>query len=122
MPGVGAKTSQVLIAALPELGELNRQQIAALVGVAPFARDSGTKSGERHIKGGRADVRMALYMATFAAIKWNETLKVFYKQLIARGKKFKVALIATMRKLITVLNVMITTKTEWNAKTTKNGG
>ena len=122
MPGVGAKTSQVLIAALPELGELNRQQIAALVGVAPFARDSGTKSGERHIKGGRADVRMALYMATFAAIKWNETLKVFYKQLIARGKKFKVALIATMRKLITILNVMIKTKTEWNAKTTKNGG
>jgi len=113
VPGVGPKTSQVLISALPELGELNRQEIAALVGVAPFCKDSGKKSDERHIKGGRADVRSALYMATFSAIKWNPTLKEFFDQLIARGKKFKVALVATMRKMITILNVMIQTKTCW---------
>ena len=113
VPGVGPKTSQVLISALPELGELNRQEIAALVGVAPFCNDSAKRSGERHIKGGRTDVRSALYMATFSAIKYNPTLKAFHDQLIARGKKFKVALVATMRKMITILNVMIQTKTCW---------
>ena len=112
VPGVGAKTSQVLIAALPELGTLNRQQVAALVGVAPFCRDSGKKSGE-YIKGGRADVRAALYMATFAAIRWNATLKAFFDRLIAAGKKYKVTLVATMRKLITILNVTLRTKTHW---------
>jgi len=113
VPGVGAKTSQMLIAALPELGDLNRRKISALVGVAPFCRDSGKKVGLRCIKGGRADVRAALYMATFAAIKWNKTIKEFYEQLRARGKKFKVAVVAAMRKLITILNVMIKTKTAW---------
>jgi len=113
VPGVGAKTSQVLISALPELGTLNRQEIAALVGVAPFCKDSGKKSGERHIKGGRANVRSALYMATFSAIQWNKTFKAFFDRLMAAGKKYKVALIAAMRKLITVLNVMVKTKSYW---------
>jgi transposase len=113
VPGVGAKTSQVFISALPELGTLNRQEIAALVGVAPFCKDSGKKSGERHIKGGRANVRSALYMATFSAIQWNKTFKAFFDRLMAAGKKYKVALIAAMRKLITVLNVMVKTKSYW---------
>jgi len=113
VPGVGAKTSQVLISALPELGTLNRQEIAALVGVAPFCDDSGKKSGARRIKGGRANVRSALYMATFTAIRWNKTFKDFFDQLIARGKKYKVALVAAMRKLIAILNVMVKTKTYW---------
>jgi transposase len=113
VPGVGAKTSQVLISALPELGTLNRQEIAALVGVAPFCDDSGKRSGARHIKGGRANVRSALYMAAFNAIQRNETLKAFFDRLIAAGKKYKVALVAVMRKLISILNVMVRTKTCW---------
>ena len=113
VPGVGPKTSQVLISALPELGNLNRQEIAALVGVAPFCNDSGKKSGERHIKGGRANVRSALYMATFNAVRTNPTFKIFFDRLIANGKKYKVALTAAMRKLITILNVMVKTKTPW---------
>jgi transposase len=114
VPGVGPKTSQVLISALPELGTLNRREIAALVGVAPFCRDSGTRSGTKRIKGGRANVRAALYMATFAAIRWNKTFKDFYQRLIAKGKKYKVAIVAAMRKMITVLNVMLKNGTPWN--------
>jgi transposase len=114
VPGVGPKTSQVLISALPELGNLNRQEIAALVGVAPFCDDSGKRSGERHIKGGRADVRSALYMATFSAVRHNPTFKDFFDRLTANGKKYKVALVAAMRKLITTLNSMIKTNTLWN--------
>ncbi len=114
VPGVGPKTSQVLISALPELGMLNRREIAALVGVAPMSCDSGTKSGQRHIKGGRADVRSAMYMATFSAVRYNTTFKVFFDRLIGRGKKYKVAIVATMRKMLTVLNVMLKTKTCWN--------
>jgi transposase len=113
VPGVGAKTSQVLISALPELGNLNRQEIAALVGVAPFADDSGKRSGARHIKGGRADVRSALYMATFSAVRHNKTFKEFFTRLTDNGKKYKVALVAAMRKLITILNVMIKNNTPW---------
>ena len=126
MPGVGAKTSQVLISALPELGDLNRREIAALVGVAPFCNDSATKSGARHIKGGRKNVRSAIYMAAFNAIQRNETFKAFFERLIAAGKKYKVALVAAMRKLITVLNVMVKTKSYWKEKTAtcevKKGG
>ena len=103
-----------LIPALPELGNLNRQEIAALVGVAPFCNDSGKKSGERHIKGGRANVRSALYMATFNAVHRNPTFKQFFDRLVANGKKYKVALVAAMRKLITTLNTMIKTNTMWN--------
>ena len=113
VPGVGPKTSQVIISALPELGELNRQKIAALVGVAPFCSDSGMKSGARFIKGGRADVRSALYMATFNAINRDKTFRDFFERLTSRGKKYKVALVAAMRKMITILNVMIKTKTCW---------
>jgi transposase len=113
VPGVGPKTSQVLISALPELGHLNRQEIAALVGVAPFCNDSGTKSGQRHIRGGRANVRSALFMATFSAVRCNPTFKEFFDRLIADGKKYKVALVAAMRKLIATLNTMIKTKTPW---------
>ena len=116
VPGVGAKTSQVLISALPELGTLNRQEIAALVGVAPFCQDSGKRSGARCIKGGRADVRSALYMATLSAVRHNKTFKEFYERLIANGKKCKVAMVAVMRKMITVLNVMIKTGTAWKEK------
>ena len=114
VPGVGAKTSQVLISALPELGTtMNRQEIAALVGVAPFCDDSGKRSGARHIKGGRANVRSALYMATLSAVRWNTTIKTFFDRLIAEGKKYKVALVAAMRKLLAILNVMVRTKTCW---------
>jgi len=113
VPGVGAKTSQVLISALPELGTLNRQEIAALVGVAPFCDDSGKKSGARRIKGGRAPVRSALYMATFNAIRYNKTFKTFFERLITAGKKYKVAIVAAMRKMISILNVMLKTKTCW---------
>jgi transposase len=114
------KTSRMLISALPELGELNRREIAALVGVAPFCRavppaqqHSATKSGERHIRGGRANVRSALYMATFSAIRYNPTFREFFDRLTADGKKYKVALVAAMRKLIATLNTMIKTKTIW---------
>jgi transposase len=114
VPGVGPKTSQVLISALPELGTINRQEIAALAGVAPFCDDSGKRSGARHIKGGRANVRKALYMAALSAVRYNKTFKAFYERLMAAGKKFKVAIVAAMRKLLSILNVMLKTKTHWN--------
>ena len=113
MPGVGPKTSQVLISALSELGDANRQEMAALVGIAPFCDDSGKRSGTKHIKGGRAQVRSALYMATLSAIKWNPTIKEFYERLVAAGKKYKVAMVAAMRKMLTILNVMVKTNTCW---------
>jgi transposase len=113
VPGVGPKTSQVLISALPELGSINRQEISALAGLAPYCDDSGKRSGARRIKGGRANVRKALYMAAISAIKWNKKIKAFFDRLMAQGKKFKVALVAAMRKLITILNVMVKTKTYW---------
>jgi transposase len=114
MPGVGPKTSQVLISALPELGTLNRREIAALVGVAPMSCDSGTKFGQRRIKGGRADVRSAMYMATFNAVRRDTPFKEFFDRLINRGKKYKIAIVATMRKMLTVLNTMLKTQTCWN--------
>ena len=89
VPGVGPKTSQVLISALPELGTLNRQEIAALVGVAPFCDDSATRSETRHIRGGRADDRSALFMATFNAVRSNPTFKEFFERLIDNGKNTK---------------------------------
>jgi transposase len=116
VPGVGTKTSQVLISALPELGTLNRHQIAALAGVAPMSDDSGVRSGARHIRGGRSDVRAALFMATFTAVRFNPVFKEFFERLIASGKKYKVAIVATMRKMITVLNSMLKTQTPWIAK------
>ena len=112
--GIGPVTSRTLLAELPELGTLDRKQIAALVGVAPFNRDSGSLKGRRSIWGGRAPVRGALYMATLVATRRNPVIRDFYKRLIAKGKLFKVALVACMRKLLTILNSMIKHKTRWS--------
>jgi transposase len=113
VPGVGAVLSLSLLAELPELGELNRKQIAALVGVAPFNRDSGTFRGKRSIWGGRSALRATLYMGTLAAISFNPIIKAFYQRLCMAGKERKVALTACMRKLLTILNAMMKTNTHW---------
>jgi transposase len=113
VPGVGPVLSLTLLAQLPELGQLNRREIAKLVGVAPFNWDSGQWRGSRHIWGGRAAVRSPLFMATLCAIRINPTIKYFYRRLIAAGKAPKVAITACMRKLLTILNVMIKTQTSW---------
>ena len=117
VPGVGATTAGALLADLPELGKLNRQQIAALVGVAPVNRDSGTLRGTRHIFGGRAQVRTALYMAAFSATKFNPQLRRFAERLRAAGKPFKVVLVAAMRKLLTILNAMLKENRPWQERT-----
>ena len=113
VPGVGKIVSRTLIAFVPELGALTRRQIASLIGVAPFSRDSGTLRGRRTIWGGRASVRAVLYMAALVASKRNRTIAAFYDQLVARGKQKKVALVAAMRKLLTILNAMTRAKTTW---------
>lgn len=113
VPGVGPVLSLTLLAQLPELGQLNRKEIAKLVGVAPFNWDSGQWRGSRHIWGGRATVRSPLFMATLCAIRINPTIKYFYRRLIAAGKAPKVAITACMRKLLTILNVMVKTQTSW---------
>jgi transposase len=113
VPGVGPGTSRTLLAALPELGTLNRRQIASLVGLAPFNRDSGQMRGRRTIWGGRADVRCALYMATLSAVRFNPVLRTFYQRLLAAGKKPKLALTACMRKLLTILNAMLRNHQQW---------
>jgi transposase len=106
-PGLGRLTAMTLIAEVPELGTLNRRQIAKLVGVAPLSQDSGRHRGQRTTWGGRGTVRAALYMATLAAIQFHPLIRDFYKRLLARGKLKKVALIASMRKLLTILNAII---------------
>jgi transposase len=106
-PGVGPVVSSVLLAQLPELGALNRYQIAALVGVAPLNRDSGTLRGKRKVWGGRAPVRAALYMAALVATRHNPVIKAFYQRLLQAGKPKKVALTACMRKLLTILNIIM---------------
>jgi transposase len=113
VPGVGPKTSANLLAHLPELGQLDRKQIAALAGLAPYNADSGPKSMPRHIRGGRAAVRTALYMATVAAVTHNATLRTFHRRLLAAGKAGQVALTACMRKLLTILNAMIRDNRPW---------
>ncbi len=113
-PGVGPTVSAALIAQLPELGNMNRRQIAALVGVAPLNRDSGMFRGKRTIWGGRGRVRAALYMATLTATRFNLVLRSFYTRLIAAGKAKKVALTACMRKLLTILNAMLKYHTAWS--------
>ncbi len=115
VPGVGTVTSFTLLAELPELGTLSRQKIAALVGLAPFNRDSGRFRGRRHIFGGRSDVRSVLYMAALSGIRHNPFLKVFYDRLIANGKLFKVAITACMRKLLTILNAIVRDGSSWQA-------
>jgi transposase len=114
VPGIGPVSSRTLLAELPELGTLDRKQIASLVGIAPFNRDSGSLKGRRSIWGGRAPVRCALYMATLVATTRNPVIRDFYNRLRAKGKLFKVALVACMRKLITILNSMIKHKTRWS--------
>lgn len=118
VPGVGAVTSATLVAELPELGQLNRQAIAALVGVAPFNSDSGQHTGERRVRGGRAAVRTALYMAALGARRFNPVLKRFADRLQSAGKSAKVILTACMRKLLLILNTMVRTNTSWNPKLT----
>lgn len=114
IPGIGPVISRTLLAELPELGGLNRKQIASLVGIAPLNRDSGTLRGRRAIWGGRATVRAALYMAALVASRRNSVISVFYKRLRTAGKAPKVALVACMRKLLTIINSMITHKTRWS--------
>ena len=113
-PGVGPVLSMTLLSDLPELGALNRGEIAALVGVAPFNRDSGTLRGKRTVWGGRSQVRAALYMAALVATRYNPVLRDFYQRLCAAGKPKKVALTACMRKLLTILNVMVKHHSHWN--------
>jgi transposase len=114
VPGVGTRSAASLLAELPELGKLNRQQISALAGLAPFNRDSGQSQGKRSIWGGRAAVRGILYMAALTARRCNPRLKAFADRLTAAGKPFKVMMTACMRKLLTTLNTMIATKSAWN--------
>ena len=114
VPGIGPVISRTLLAELPELGHLNRKQIAALVGIAPLNRDSGTLRGRRTIWGGRASVRAVLYMAALVASRRNAVLCAFYERLRTAGKPPKVALVACMRKLLTILNSMIKHKTRWS--------
>jgi len=116
VPGIARVTSVNLVATLPELGHLNRRQIASLAGVAPFNRDSGRYRGKRSIFGGRAATRSALYMAALVGARFNPVLRAFYQRLRTRGKPAKVALVACMRKLLTILNVMVRTRQPWNAK------
>jgi len=113
VPGIGPVMCRTVLAELPELGLLNRKQIAALVGVAPFNRDSGRLRGHRTIWGGRAPVRTALYMATLVATRWNPVIRPFYQRLRDAGKAPKVALVAAMRKLLTILNAMLHHGTPW---------
>lgn len=112
--GIGPTTAATLIADVPELGALSRREIAALVGLAPFNRDSGQMRGRRSIFGGRAEVRHTLYMATLAAIRFNPVIKRFYARLVEAGKPKKVAIVACMRKLLTILNAMVRTGKKWD--------
>ncbi len=113
VPGFGPVVSFSMVANLPELGKLNRQKISKLVGLAPLNRDSGQKRGVRHIYGGRASVRSMLYMATLTAIRHNPVIKAFYERLIANHKLFKVAITACMRKLLSIVNLMVRNGTTW---------
>jgi len=116
VPGIGPTTARTLLAELPELGRLDRRAIAALVGVAPFNCDSGQQRGQRHIWGGRASVRKAIYMATLSATQHNPVLRTFYRRLCDAGKPAKVALVATMRKLLTIVNAMMKHQSRWNSE------
>jgi transposase len=113
VPGVGPVSCAVLLAMMPELGDLNRGESGALLGAAPYNHDSGTRRGRRSIRGGRPRVRRVLYVATVAAVRCNPVLRAYYLRLRAAGKPVKVALVATMRKLITILNAMLKTNTPW---------
>jgi transposase len=116
VPGIGDRSSQTLLAFLPELGTLSAREIAHLSGLAPLNRDSGTMRGKRRTGGGRPRVRAVLYMATLTAIRFNPVIKIFYQRLISSGKPKMVALTASMRKLLVILNAMMKTKTRWQAQ------
>ncbi len=120
VPGVGPITSRMLIALLPELGALSRHQIASLVGVAPLNRDSGQQRGRRVVWGGRAAVRGPLYMATLTATRHNPVIRAFYQRLRAAGKPPLVALVAAMRKLLTILNAMVKHQESWQPVNVEN--
>jgi transposase len=113
VPGVGPALTRTLLGELPELGHLSGREVAALVGVAPHARDSGTHRGIRTTWGGRHQVRRVLYMATLTAVRWNPVMRVYYERLRSRGKPPKVALVACMRKLLVILNAMVAHQTAW---------
>lgn len=113
-PGIGPVNAVTFVAEVPELGKLNRQKISALVGVAPFNRDSGSFQGRRCIAGGRRHVRSALYMAALAARRHNPVIRAFAERLAAQGKLPKVILVACMRKLLVILNTMVKNNTHWN--------
>jgi len=113
--GIGPVASATLVAQLPELGRLNRREIAALVGVAPMSNDSGNRKGRRRVQGGRFEIRRVLYMATLTAARYNPVIRAFYERLKAAGKLPKVALVACMRKLLTMLNAMVRTGKPWDA-------
>jgi transposase len=114
VPGVGKVTASTLTSQLPELGSCDRQEIAALAGLAPFSQDSGKKRGRRVIKGGRPAIRNVLYMATLASIRFNPVIRKFYDRLKGYGKESKVAIVACMRKLLTILNAIIRQQQPWN--------
>lgn len=116
IPGVATVTSLSMLAKCPELGALNRREIAKLVGIAPLANDSGKRQGHRQIWGGRADVRSVLYMASLSAMRYNAIIKAFADRLKATGKPPKVVIVACMRKLLTIMNAMIKNNTPWNPK------
>jgi transposase len=115
VPGVGDIVARTLLAELPELGSVDRHQIAALAGLAPFSRDSGRKKGKRFIRAGRVQVRAPLYMACLVAIRFNPPLKAFYRRLREAGKPARLALVAVMRKLLTMLNAMLRDNTRWTS-------
>ena len=121
VPGVGIVTAATIIARMPEIGRVNRCEIAALVGVAPFNQDSGAVQGKRTIAGGRKDVRRVLYMATLSAVKYNPVIKGFYNRLIAAGKAKKVALTACMRKMIVIINAMVRDGEVWRPAASSAG-
>ena len=116
VPGVGEQLSLALLSQLPELGTLNRRQVAALVGVAPFNRDSGTMRGRRHIWGGRSRLQAVLYMGAMVASRFNPVIRDFYQRLLAAGKPKKVALTACMRTLLVILNSMLKRRSPWCAE------
>ena len=120
VPGIGEQISFTLLAYLPELGTFNRRQIAALVGVAPFNRDSGTLRGKRTVWGGRARVRTALYIGAMVASRFNPVIKDFYQRLLSAGKPKKLALTACMRKLLIILNSMLKNGSSWKHAATKS--
>jgi transposase len=121
VPGIGPQTARTLEASLPELGHLNGKQLAKLVGVAPLNDDSGQYRGKRRVWGGRAGVRTTLYMAALAATRHNAVIRAYYQRLLAKGKAKKLALTACMRKLLTILNAMVKSKTHWRENLVDGG-